>query len=1261
MTKRSLRWLVEAPDNKNLAKDLAADELSAMAQDVLRSYDIDRANRAEWDAQSERALKLAKQILEKKSTPWEGAANVKYPLITVATIQFAARAYPEICKGQRVVKCQITGDDPKKPAAPPMISPGGPPAPQMPGPQAGLSAPQAAPPQAGPMPAQQAGPDPRSLMMPPGAPMQPGNPGQSMPQGPEMSPMGGVPQGEPMPESPKQQRANRIACFSHDTEILTALGWRPIWDVIPGTFVYSRRPDGTAELCNVTGTVSHFSENIVHVSGQSLDLFVTEEHNMLLEDTMGESFFKSAGYFLDNDAPKKWYIPVKSISRSRSRDDIHGMDATAYLKLLGWYISEGSAQYSAAGGGTRQINPSVGSFKLCQSETANPDKHSQMLADVENCGITYGKWSGGITLHAKSMPDSLKKELRSLGRAHEKFVPRHVMFYAPELIQEFLSTLFAGDGSVTDRGYQSFVTTSKQLADDVQELCQLAGDHATIAVRDNRNRTGDYIGSRMVKSRRISYDVTLRERSSISAGFLKWKLVPYNDRVFCVEVAPWHTLYVRRKGKAAWIGNCHMNWQITQEQSDWEADTDCMLHVLPVVGQCYKKTYFSAQDKHNISELVLPDDCVVSKGRSRDIKKARRITHRLWIYGNEAVEKMRSKIWLDVDLGTAPTTDNDTDAPHEFYEQHRWDDLDGDGYKEPYIVTVHKETSQVVRIVARWDVDGIEVNDTGKLARILPDHYFTHFGFIPNPDGSINYLGFGQLLEAINASANTTLNQLLDAGTLANAGGGFIGKGVRLRGGSWKFRVGEWKLVDVHGAALKENIVPLPAKEPSAVLFQLLGFLVQAGKDISSLQDILAGDAKLASNMPVGTIMALVEQGLKVFTGIYKRIYRSLSEEFKKMYNLNARFLDPEVSFYVSGHPEQFVSQSDYIQGDTIVMPVADPELSSDMQRVLKSQALKELSGRPGLNEVEMTRRLVRAVRPENVDDLLLTDGQLSGKEPTPWSPPPAPQQVLAQAKAQRMTQQAQEAQVRLQMDMLKFKMELQKLEEEIANVKADTMLKLSKTEATGQAHYLEYYKIEMDRLGKETEARIAGVKNAVDQFAGGAGPSGPEGPAEPTGMESPAGDMMRQGGPMGMIPGRAEGGPVAAGQPYMVGEAGPEKFVPMGNPGDYVSNILTQNKGKNFVQRLMTPDTSPVLMDWNGPGTYGTHAMASGEYNGKGMAYPTIIQGEDGKLVKLPTKEAAQHAIKTGEYIEFPTSKEAEWFGRNYKSVWGQKGLDSQ
>jgi chaperonin GroES len=513
---------------------------------------------------------------------------------------------------------------------------------------------------------------------------------------------------------------------------------------------------------------------------------------------------------------------------------------------------------------------------------------------------------------------------------------------------------------------------------------------------------------------------------------------------------------------------------------------DQLLHALPVVGQCYKKTYFGSGERRNVSELVMPDDCVVNS-KAKSIKTARRITHRLWFYSNDILERQRSGLWLDVDLGLPQSQDGDTDAGHEFLEQHCYQDLDGDGYKEPYIITVHRQSARVVRVAARWQPENVEttwVDGEERVVRIQPDHYFTHFGFIPNPDGSMNYLGFGQLLEPLNASANTALNQLLDAGSLYNAGGGFIGRGVRLRGGNWHIRPGEWKMVDVPGGALKENIVPLPVHEPSSVLFQLLGFLVQAGKEISSVQDILTGDAKLAASMPVGTAMALVEQGLKVFTAIYKRIYRSLTEEFRKLYRLNARYLDPTVTFYLSGHPEQLVvMQSDYREEDLTVVPVADPDLSSDMQRLLKAQALKDLSGRPGLNEIEVTRRLVRAVHPEDVDTVLLTDEQISGKAPVSWKPPPPPQLLLAQAKAMLSQARAQETVVRLQMDMARYRLETEGMLADIAKKKADAILSLAKADELQSGAINEQVRTHLEALKAEIGMIEGQIKARADEL----------------------------------------------------------------------------------------------------------------------------------------------------------------------------------
>jgi hypothetical protein len=205
-------------------------------------------------------------------------------------------------------------------------------------------------------------------------------------------------------------------------------------------------------------------------------------------------------------------------------------------------------------------------------------------------------------------------------------------------------------------------------------------------------------------------------------------------------------------------------------------------------------------------------------------------------------------------------------------------DLDDDGYPEPYCVTVHKETRKVVRIKARFDADGVTTNAQGEVVRIEPLKYVTKYGFMPSVDGSYYDVGFGLLLEAINETVNSTINQLMDAGHLANTQGGFIGAGVSIKSGALKFAPGEWKKVEATGVDLKNSIVPLPIKEPSAVLFNLLGMLIEAAKEISATKDILTGETNQAQQ-PVGTTLAMIEQGLKVYTAIIKRVHRALKAE----------------------------------------------------------------------------------------------------------------------------------------------------------------------------------------------------------------------------------------------------------------------------------------------------------------------------------------------------------------------------------------------
>lgn len=432
----------------------------------------------------------------------------------------------------------------------------------------------------------------------------------------------------------------------------------------------------------------------------------------------------------------------------------------------------------------------------------------------------------------------------------------------------------------------------------------------------------------------------------------------------------------------------HMSWQLLEEMDDWEEDTDRLLIQLPIVGCAFRKTWFDPLKGYNCSHLVSAGDFVVNYW-TKDLETAPRATHVLTFYPYEIEEKRRAGVWLDVDLGRVGDASNDDDAPHRFLEQYRLWDLDDDGYPEPYTVTVHEQTQKVVRIVARFDERGLSVDESGEVVRIEATRCFTKYGFIPSPDGGFYDVGFGTLLGPLSETINSTINQLMDAGHLANVQGGFIGAGVSIKSGNLRFQPGEWKKVEVAGGALAQSIVPLPVKEPSTVLFQLLGTLIEAAKDVTATQDILGGSSNLGT-MPVGTVSALIEQGLKTFTAIVKRLHRALKKELAILYRLNGRYLSPEV-YFTFQDVEGVIAQADYAEDDLDIVPVSDPNMATDMQRMAQAQFLMQFMGAPGVNPQAIVKRAWQAARIPDADELMQ---QQQGP------PPPDPKLVEAQAKA---------------------------------------------------------------------------------------------------------------------------------------------------------------------------------------------------------------------------------------------------------------------
>jgi len=522
----------------------------------------------------------------------------------------------------------------------------------------------------------------------------------------------------------------------------------------------------------------------------------------------------------------------------------------------------------------------------------------------------------------------------------------------------------------------------------------------------------------------------------------------------------------------------HMSYQILEQMDGWEDEMDQLLISLSLVGTAFKKTFYDTVEKKNVSELVFAEDFVVNYNTTT-LAKARRATHVIELYKNDIVERINTGAFLDIDIDklTAGRKDSDNDdqsdrdLPYTFLEQHRFWDLDGDGYEEPYVITIERESTQVVRIIPRYDPEGVLIDRDGNLMRIIPVQYFTQFTFLPAFDGGFYRMGFGALLYAPVHIINTIFNQLLDAGRLANCQGGFLGQGIRLRksGGSGEitFQQGEWKQISLLGDDIRKSVLALPVREPSNVLFQLLALMLEGTKQLASQTEVLAGEQPTA-NQPATTTLALIEQGLKVFTGIYKRVYRSLKYEFKKLRRLNKMFLsDAEYNAIIDQTrmvqtpdgqmqlvPVRALAKEDYGDLSMDVIPISGSADVSDTQRTIKAQALMELRGQ-GMNDDAINRRYLEALQIPDINELIPPQGT---------NPPPDPKFVIEQKKLELQAMQI-EIEARRQMA------EEREKNGKIMKYWADSIKALAEAEAQEAGTQLELYKNELKHIADSQKA----------------------------------------------------------------------------------------------------------------------------------------------------------------------------------------------
>lgn len=436
-----------------------------------------------------------------------------------------------------------------------------------------------------------------------------------------------------------------------------------------------------------------------------------------------------------------------------------------------------------------------------------------------------------------------------------------------------------------------------------------------------------------------------------------------------------------------------MSNQVLEKMDGWEDDMDKLLHVIPIVGLCWKKTVYDFIEKQPDTKLVLPQYLVLNID-AKTIDKASRASEIFEMYPNEIEENIRLGLFRKFDynlMSTETMTDSykpneegggataDKSKPHQFIEQHCWIDLDKDGYQEPYKVKIHKDTREIASIEARFDKEDIIATQATPdasgavlydgIQKITAQCEYEKFGFIPDPEGSIYDIGFGHLTQDLNEGANTSINLIIDAEHRNTMGGGYLGAGLRIKGGAQKFQPGEWKRTDSQGAALKDNIVPLPQTQVNPVMMQLLEFLLQAADSITITANGI-DPSQVTQNQPATTTLAIVEQGLQAFKAIFKRVHRGLKREFKRLYYLNGKYLSQDEYTAVLDDPDADVKK-DFNSADFSISPISDPDMVNNIERLMKANILAGFKDDPLCDPIEIRQRIFRAANIEDVDKIV--------------------------------------------------------------------------------------------------------------------------------------------------------------------------------------------------------------------------------------------------------------------------------------------------
>lgn len=431
----------------------------------------------------------------------------------------------------------------------------------------------------------------------------------------------------------------------------------------------------------------------------------------------------------------------------------------------------------------------------------------------------------------------------------------------------------------------------------------------------------------------------------------------------------------------------YMNYQLLEVMTEYRSETEKLLFSLPLAGSAFRKIYYDPSLGRPTSMFVPAEDFVVAYNEA-DLEQAERYTHVMTRSTNQIKKLQVRGFYRDVELtkgfiednpitdkfndigGVSPSGDNQD--RHQLLEMHVDVDLPGfedpDGVALPYVVTIDKSSSTILSIYRNWDED-----DEHKTKK----QHFVHYGYVPGI-GFYN-LGLIHMIGGLAKSATSLLRQLVDAGTLSNLPGGLKTRGLRIKGDDTPIMPGEFRDVDVPGGVIRDNITFLPYKEPSSVLYQLLGNIVEEGRRFASMADLKVAD--MNQEAPVGTTLAIMERAMKVQSAIQARIHASLKQEYKILARIIADFTSPDYPYETDAgegiKAEDFDDRID-------VIPVSDPNASTMAQRIMQYQAALQLAQQaPNMYDLPLLhRQMMELIGIPNADKVVPMSDEVPPKDP---------------------------------------------------------------------------------------------------------------------------------------------------------------------------------------------------------------------------------------------------------------------------------------